>query len=171
LTSQLKGGPLTVVKDVVDRKDIKLNKVWLLPFVKKNADKVPSAFFIADVFLAMDVMLFGKLLRPLPDKGDSKVLLALAEAQRVKCLFSYLRYLWRASPVARDRDINELKAFMVKPTTVKSCSEPEGEEPEEDTEDKDPDEESDEDENAEDIEKLADAASESEVISFAFVLP
>jgi hypothetical protein len=125
LTSQLKGGPLTVVKESMDRKDLKLNKVWLLPFVKKSPDRVPSAFFVADVFMAMDVILNGKLLRPVPGKGDSKVLLALAEAQRVKSLFSYLRYLWRATPVARDHDIDELKKCLTAKLDDNTQSEPE----------------------------------------------
>jgi hypothetical protein len=121
----LKGGPLTVVKESMDRKDLKLNKVWLFPFVKKIPDRVPSAFFVADVFMAMDAILNGKLLRPVPGKGDSKVLLALAEAQRVKSLFSYLRYLWRASPVARDHDIHELKECLTAKLDDNTQSEPE----------------------------------------------
>ena len=115
LTEQLKGGPLTVMKD--DRTthtSLKANAIWILPFIKKTQDRVPSPFYIADVLAEMDRQLQGKLLRPAPGKGDNKIALAMAEGMRIKRLIGYLRYLWRASPIARDPDIHHLKSFLEK---------------------------------------------------------
>lgn len=67
-----------------------------MEFVAKFNDRVPSAFFITDVFLFLDRLFHGALLKPL-EAGESKKTLAALEARKVKNLIGSLRSLWRSS--------------------------------------------------------------------------
>ena len=93
------GGALVQLEDALTRptaEDIVLNACWMKPVVRKFRDRVPSSFYLANVFLALDDLWLGRLLIPL-EKGDSKQSLAAAEAKKVKALIGALRALWRSS--------------------------------------------------------------------------
>eukprot|EP00435_Cladocopium_sp_Y103_P006735 s4214_g2.t1 len=64
------------------------------PFVEQFRDRVPSGFFVADVFLMLDKLWMGRLLIPV-EQGDSKQSLASDEAKKIKLLIGALRGLWR----------------------------------------------------------------------------
>lgn len=66
--------------------------MWLKPVVQRYPDSVPSALYLTDVFLYIDDLLEGNLLKQGP-----KVLQASDEAMRVKRLVGALRYLYRNS--------------------------------------------------------------------------
>lgn len=97
-----RGGALVQLEDSTSSataSDIVLNYSWLRPFVEKFRDRVPSTFFIADSFIALDKLYMGALPVPL-ETGDCKTLLACEEAKRVKNLIGSLRALWRSSASA-----------------------------------------------------------------------
>ena len=94
-----KGGPLVQLEDTVSTaraEQIVLNHVWVKPFVERFRDRVPSAFFVTDVFLYLDKIWFGKLLKP-QEAGETKQHLACEEAKKIKNLMGSLRSLWRSS--------------------------------------------------------------------------
>lgn len=66
----------------------------------KNPDtgEVPSAFFLADSLVRLDVKMEGGLLIPGPEK--TKEIVAGEEAKRLKRLMSTLRHLFRNSFLA-----------------------------------------------------------------------
>ena len=80
--------------------DIILNHCWVRAFVEQFRDRVPSGFFITDVFLMLDKFWLGRLLIPL-EEGDSKSNLASEESKKIKLLIGALRGLWRSSFLAR----------------------------------------------------------------------
>ena len=93
------GGGLVQLEDSLTRptaEDVVLNACWVKPFIRKFSDRVPSCFYLADVFLALDALWLGRLLIPL-EQGDSKNSLAAMEAKKVKALIGALRALWRSS--------------------------------------------------------------------------
>lgn len=94
-----KGGGLVQLPDTISTpraNQLVLNYCWLKPVVLQFRDRVPSGFFIADVFLWLDRMWLGKLLIPL-NEGESKETLAGEESKKIKLLVSALRGLWRSS--------------------------------------------------------------------------
>ena len=101
-----KGGPLVQLADgTMSRavsEDVVLNYAWVKPFVAQFNDRVPSGFYITDVFLMLDRLYFQKLLIPL-EEGESKETLAASESKKIKLLVGCLRALWRSSTSARYR--------------------------------------------------------------------
>ena len=57
---------------------------------------MPSGFLLADAFIRLDLLLEKGMLNP--SEGDSKVLMALRDAKRLKALVGALRHLFRNSP-------------------------------------------------------------------------
>ena len=101
LSDGWKGGPLIQLEDSLSTAkadDLILNFPWIKPVAAKFRDRIPSGFFLADVFLYMDRMWLGKLLYPQED--ETKADLAGYEAKKVKALLSTLRALWRSSTLA-----------------------------------------------------------------------
>lgn len=93
------GGSLLQLDDLLATpraEDLVLNYFWLIPFVQRFPDRIPSQFFIADTMLFLDKLFRTRLLIPL-DTMESKIELATNEAKKVKMLMSALRTLWRSS--------------------------------------------------------------------------
>ena len=105
LGPEWRGGALVQLEDTITRpssEDLILNHCWVKPFVQRFRDRVPSSFFITDVFLMLDkIFSVGgtTLLCPL-EEGDTKQSLAGNEAKKVKLLIGALRGLWRSSSLA-----------------------------------------------------------------------
>ena len=98
-----RGGPLVQLEDTISRpaaSDLIVNYWFIKAFVRKCPDKVPSAFFVADVILYMD-RLFCERLLIAQNPGENKKSLAGEEGKKIKALMGYLRYLWRSSTMAR----------------------------------------------------------------------
>ena len=102
-----KGGGLTQIKSEMGRPtsdDILVNFHWILPFARAYPRTVPSSLLCADVFLCLDRMMLGTLLRAPPgasgELADQKKVLAGTEGANIKRLMGGLRYLWRSSIVA-----------------------------------------------------------------------
>ena len=94
-----KGGPLIQLEDTVTSAradDVILNHCWVGPVVRKFRDRVPSQFFLTDVFICLHKIFMNKLLIPL-EEGDDVQSLACNEGKKIKCLISGLRALWRSS--------------------------------------------------------------------------
>eukprot|EP00435_Cladocopium_sp_Y103_P034057 s1416_g8.t1 len=104
-----RGGPLIQLEDTMSTAradDLVLNHCWANPVVQKFRDRVPSQFFLADVFICLHKLFKNKLLIPL-EEGDSVESLAIDEAKKVKCLISGLRALWRSSISAQKEPSSE----------------------------------------------------------------
>lgn len=98
------GGPPVQLDDSLTRptaEDLILNACWIKPLIRKFRDRVPSCFYLTDVFLAMDALWLGRLLVPL-ESGDSKQSLAATEAKKTKALIGALRALWRSSALFQE---------------------------------------------------------------------
>ena len=94
-----KGGPLIQLEDTLTSAradDLILNHCWVGPVVRQFKDRVPSQFYLTDVFICLHKIFMNKLLIPL-EEGDDVQSLACNEAKKVKCLISGLRALWRSS--------------------------------------------------------------------------
>ena len=79
--------------------------------------QVPSAFFIADSFLYLDLLLNKRLFKPQPaangKQAVSRMDLAAGEGVKGKRLYSALRFLWRSSPFGgHDPRIVDLKQYI-----------------------------------------------------------
>ena len=72
---------------------------------------MPSAFFITDCFLYLDLLLKKRLFKPAA--GETRTDLAAKEGVKGKRLLGALRTLWRSSPEgAHDARLQELKKFI-----------------------------------------------------------
>ena len=94
-----KGGPLIQLEDTLTSAradDLILNHCWVGPVVRQFKDRVPSQFYLTDVFICLHKIFMNKLLIPL-EEGDDVQSLARNEAKKVNCLISGLRALWRSS--------------------------------------------------------------------------
>ena len=76
----------------------------------QNFVQVPSAFFIADCMLRLDLQMCGHLIRPC--KGDTKTNKALEEAKRLKKLMGSLRHLFRNSIEVAFYCVNDIPTFI-----------------------------------------------------------
>jgi len=73
--------------------------------------QVPSAFYITDCFLYLDLILKKKLFKP--PAGETRKDLAGKEGVRGKRMMGALRALWRSSPVGgHDARIAEMKTYL-----------------------------------------------------------
>ena len=110
-----KGGNIVVIKDQVawapKQDDIIKNYVFIKEVVVRYGDRIPSSFFLADVFAEADKRLADRLLLP-RSSSETKSSLALQEGGQLKKLCQYLRYLYRESPNSRHELIHELKGFL-----------------------------------------------------------
>lgn len=94
------------------------NYMWLKPFQERFPGKTPSAYFIADVFVALDRRLEGALLLPpkslleTAGDGDGKQMLALVEAAKLRRMLSYVRYLSRQTPKSIFPNVEDLKTMV-----------------------------------------------------------
>ena len=78
-----------------------------------HALQVPSAYFLTDVFLFLDKLLGGNLLRTKPKTRETKMSLAGMEGLKMKRLIGSLRALWRSSQkYGSDDRITELKGYL-----------------------------------------------------------
>ncbi|CAK9011047.1 30S ribosomal protein S6 [Durusdinium trenchii] len=91
-------------------KEISINYVWLLPCVNYSPAKVPSAYFLTDVFVELDKRLDKKLFRPA--KGECRVQLAGLEGCKLKRCLGALRALWRSSRTGGSEKMRHLKSFL-----------------------------------------------------------
>ena len=73
--------------------------------------KVPSGYFLTDVWLYMDMLLKANLLKD-PQKKLSKLDLAADEGVKLKRLTGGIRTLWRSSENAHNPRVTELKALL-----------------------------------------------------------
>jgi len=72
---------------------------------------VPSAYFLTDCYLYLDLLLKKKLFKPKAPKTRGE--LAGAEGAKSKKMIQALRNLWRSSPQgAHDQRLLDLKALM-----------------------------------------------------------
>lgn len=97
-----KGGPIVQLPDSTcsaRAEDVVMNYSWVKPVVLRFRDRVPSGFFLTDIFLFLDRLWYGKLLQPLQPE-DTKETLAGEEAKKIKNLIGCLRALWRSSTLA-----------------------------------------------------------------------
>ncbi|CAK8985427.1 30S ribosomal protein S6 [Durusdinium trenchii] len=81
-----RGGPLVQLEDTISRpaaSDLIVNYWFIKAFVRKCPDKVPSAFFVADVILYMD-RLFCERLLIAQNPGENKKSLAGEEGKKIK---------------------------------------------------------------------------------------
>ena len=73
---------------------------------------MPSAFFISDAYVYLDLLLGKRLFRP--TSKDDRVSLALKEGVKAKRLLGALRTLWRSSADgAHDPRVKDLKQHLV----------------------------------------------------------
>ena len=78
-----------------------------------HALQVPSAYFLTDVFLFLDKLLGGNLLRTKPKTRETKMSLGGMEGLKMKRLVGSLRALWRSSQkYGSDDRITELKGYL-----------------------------------------------------------
>ncbi len=87
------------------------------PSKSVSVPQVPSAFFIADSFLYLDLLLGKKLFKPpRQEKGNPPVTrsdMAASEGVKGKRLYGALRFLWRSSPFGgHDPRIVDLKQYI-----------------------------------------------------------
>ena len=81
--------------------DVLTNYHFLLPFVRRFNDRVPSAFYCTDVWLYFDRLYLGQVLR---GEGATKQAMAAQEGMAMKRLIGGLRYLWRSSALHARHD-------------------------------------------------------------------
>lgn len=79
--------------------------------MRANSRQVPSAYFIADAVLYLDLLLSKRLLRP--TQTDDRVALAGQEGVKGKRLIGALRTLWRSNvDGGHDPRIRDLKSYL-----------------------------------------------------------
>eukprot|EP00969_Alexandrium_andersonii_P373037 15483075-Alexandrium_andersonii.AAC.1 len=115
---KFKGGPIVRFKGrACKQKDCVANEVWIRPALLLTPDRVPTAYFLADVFLRADQILEGKLLK-LPGgvvaSEKQKAAMALQEGSRLKAACGYMRYLARDTSGSSNEVIRRLKALVKK---------------------------------------------------------
>eukprot|EP00438_Fugacium_kawagutii_P017250 Skav234048 [mRNA] locus=scaffold619:33907:34875:- [translate_table: standard] len=106
-----KGGDIVKLDSALSRPssaEVAMNYHLLLPVLQHIPDRVPSGYFLTDVFLRMDALFQGKLLR-----GNKATLqLAADEGVKLKQLVGGLRALWRSSPKGHHPNVTHLKSLL-----------------------------------------------------------
>ena len=75
--------------------------------------KVPSGYYICDVFLYLDALCNKRLFKPDSKQFETRSSLAAEEAVKVKKCLGTLRYLWRnASGGSHDENVQTMKSFL-----------------------------------------------------------
>lgn len=75
-------------------------------------DQAPSAYFLTDAYLYLDILLKKRLFKPI--SPDTRNDMAGREGVKGKRMVGALRFLWRSAPEgAHDPRISELKAFLL----------------------------------------------------------
>ena len=108
---------LSVVRitgQTVDRTDVLKNQLFLKALVPLSPSSIPSAYFLADVFMELDAKLGCRLLAGASgDHGrHAKVQQALQEGAALRSLWSKIRRNFRDSPESRDEDISAIKRLF-----------------------------------------------------------
>lgn len=107
-----------------------LNSSLLVPRFSIPSLKVPSAYLMTDVFLALDGLLGKKLFHPDRKAGEDRMRVAGREALKCKRLVGALRALWRSSKESHDDRVHHLKTFLrASPTRCAAPPSEPGEEP------------------------------------------
>jgi hypothetical protein len=106
-----------------DKRNTFRNKTKLI------CDKVPTAYFLADVFLHIDRKFDEKVLH-MSAATTSKTARALEEGEKLRSLISYLRMLFRGSEAStdqdRDRALVAVLASIIRPIVHGEGHRPEG---------------------------------------------
>ena len=111
-----KGGrilKLTTAAGTCNNKDLQNNRFFIKPVVQVFADRVPSGYFLADVFMELDRQLDGTMLQPAGD-GLTKAAMAVREGGHLKKVCGHLRYLFRNTANGRSEAVDELKKYLTK---------------------------------------------------------
>jgi hypothetical protein len=119
-SEQFKGGSILSLSKRGSRagtqrktKDCENNFAFVKPAVKAKPRTVPSAYFLADGLIRLNIRLNGKLLKVKVD-GQSIKVLALQIGKQLKELISHLRQLFRNTLNSHSSLIAELKALMAR---------------------------------------------------------
>ncbi|CAK9004360.1 unnamed protein product [Durusdinium trenchii] len=111
-----KGGNIIAVDSALQRAnaaECATNFHYLKPVLEHSPDKVPSGYFLTDVFLYVDLIFKGNLLvNPSPDQQKDKMTIAAEEAVKLKRLVSTIRGLWRSSETGNHPRVSELKSML-----------------------------------------------------------
>lgn len=83
--------------------DIEANALWLRPILHTNPNSVPSAFYIADCFVALDQLLHGALFQ-----GKNIQRRALDEGSKLKTVLQALRRRWRDTTSSKSELVSTL---------------------------------------------------------------
>ena len=120
------GGPIIKIDDEatwnVTEPDVEANACWLRPLIERYADRIPSVYFMADVYMELHLMMECRLLQG-KNPEDTPRTLAMQEAGKHKKVLQKLRQMWRDWPVgARSEAVADLKALLYKkaPSTMLS---------------------------------------------------
>ena len=108
------GGPVLALTDpihwAVNVQDLHINQCFILPIIELYADRVPSAYFLADTVMHLDKLLNDGLLKN--KLGQTKTTLALAEGGKLKNCCSYVRYLTRNTEDSHYAAVKRMTALV-----------------------------------------------------------
>ena len=101
------------------------NEPYLAAIVKRFGTKVPSAFFLADVFAELEALLRTPVLKRPAEPELKKEQIALQEGGKLKKLLSYLMGLYRGSATAAKKPaVARLKQMIASAENAKASSPP-----------------------------------------------
>ena len=113
-------------------RDVKKNRVFIKPVVKRFQHSSPAPLLCADILLALHRMFNCKLFK-IPDNLKNRMtveLMAQQEGRKLSSLVGHLRYMCRQQLRddgqllgTRDPDVAELKALVKKKVKTKACDE------------------------------------------------
>ena len=113
-------------------RDVKKNRVFIKPVVKRFQHSSPAPLLCADILLALHRMFNCKLFK-IPDNLKNRMtveLMAQQEGHKLSSLVGHLRYMCRQQLRddgqllgTRDPDVAELKALVKKKVKTKACDE------------------------------------------------
>ena len=124
-------GSVIVMSDknlgVPGSKDLSNNFHFVYPMTAMFPHKVPTAYFFADAFVALDDLLDGNLLKGTLDKNkddaaavrEQKMVLAFQEGTKLKHILAYARYLSRGRNTASGNPrVQRVKELIKRPDEV-----------------------------------------------------